>query len=203
MPVTLQNQVNLCNQALRSLGEKPVVLPYDLANPRWQLVQEYYDQTQDALLGEHFWNFATTRVVLLPEVGVTPAHTFSYAFAVPPDYVAIQRVQTYTEYQREGQYFLANEPTLPLTYTARISDVAKWPAFFKFAFVAALTAAFAEQITGQLQKAQLWLQLAGQRLARAKLHDGQEGSPPILQSNDLIIARRGGYRPGLWGRGRY
>ena len=194
--ITTQAQVNHVNQALRSLGEKPIALPYDETNPRWLLAQEFYDQTQDALHVEHFWNFATMRTVLAPAPGITPAYGWGYAFALPTDYLAVQRVQLYTEYQREGAYFLADEPTLPLTYTARIVDVTRWPAYFTAAFIAALTAAFAEQITGQLQKAQLWLQIAEKRLARAKVHDSQEGSPPILQSNDLIIARRGGWRPG-------
>jgi hypothetical protein len=193
--ITTQAQVALANQALRSLGEKPIALPYDETNPRWLLAQEFYDQTQDDLLTAHFWNFATVRAVLTPAVGVTPAYGWAYAFALPSDYLAIQRVQTGVRYQREGAYFLADESTLPLTYTARLMDVTRWPAFFTHAFVAHLTAAFAEQVTGQTQKAQLWLQLADKRLARAKGHDSQEGTPPILQSNDLILARRGGWRP--------
>ena len=190
--ITTQAQVDLCNQAFRSLGEKPIVLPADATNPRWNLAQEFYDQVQDGLLSEHFWNFAAKRVVLNAEVGVTPAHTFSYAFLVPADYITIQRVQTFTEYQREGIYFVSNEAPLSLTYTARITDVALWPVFFKGAFIAALTAAFAEQITGQLQKAQTWVQLADRRLARAKVKDSQEGTPPVLDSGILVRARFGG-----------
>lgn len=192
--ITTQAQIDLVNQAFRSLGEKPIALPSDETNPRWLLAEQFYDQTQDELLTAHFWNFATVRAVLAPAAGVTPAYEWAYAFALPPDYLAIQRVQLYSAYQREGAYFLADEPTLPLTYTTRLTDVTRWPAYFTHAFVAHLTAAFAEQVTGQIQKAQFWLQLADKRLARAKAHDSQEGTPPILQSNDLILARRGGWR---------
>jgi len=198
--ITTAPQVDLVNQAFRSLGEKPIELPFDETNPRWLLAQQFYDQTQDELLTAHFWNFATVRAVLAPDPLVTPAWGFAYGFALPADYLAIQRVQTSHAYQREGAVFLSDEPTLPLTYTARITDVTLWPAFFTHAFVAHLTAAFAEQVTGQGQKAQTWLQLADRRLARAKAHDGQEGTPPVLQSNDLIVARRGGGRRWGWGR---
>jgi hypothetical protein len=175
--ITTQLQVDLCNQALRALGEKPIALPYDETNPRWLLAQEFYDQVQDEALTQHHWNFA---------------------FAVPEDYLAMQRVQTFTRYQREGAYFLADETTLPLTYTTRVEDVSLWPPFFKSFFIAALTAAMAEQITGQQAKHQLWMQIAATRLRRATALDGQEGTPPALQSPDLIVARRTGSRAG-WG----
>jgi hypothetical protein len=192
--ITTQGQVDCCNQALRALGEKAIALPSDATNPRWLLAQEYYDQVQDTLFASHHWNFATVRAVLQPAVAVTPAWGWTRAFALPGDYVAVQRVETAVAYQREGQYFLSDEPTLSLTYTRRLTDVTLWPAIFKSAFVAALAAAFAEQITGQQGKLQLWLQLAEARLRRAKTLDGQEGTPPRVQALELIIARHGGWR---------
>jgi len=74
--ITTQAQVNHVNQALRSLGEKPIALPYDETNPRWLLAQEFYDQTQDALHVEHFWNFATMRAVLAPALDETNRRQF-------------------------------------------------------------------------------------------------------------------------------
>lgn len=195
--ITTQAQVDLCNQAFRSLGEQRIALPPDVSNPRWVLALAFYDQTQDTCLTEHFWNFATTRVVLARAAGVTPAWGFAGAFALPGDYLALQRVQTGIEYQREGTYFVSDEETLPLTYTARIVDVTQWPAYFTQYFVAALTATVAEQTTGQQAKHQLWLQLAESRLKRAKVHDGQEGSAPQVVASALIRARQGGWRSGL------
>jgi hypothetical protein len=122
-----------------------------------------------------------------------PAWGFAYRFPVPDDYLAMQRTQDAIRYQREGDYFLSDEPTLPLTYTSTAPDVTRWPTFFVHAFVAALTAAFAEQTTGQQAKHQLWLQLAEGRLKRAKMHDGQEGSAPQIQTPVLIRARHGAW----------
>lgn len=123
-----------------------------------------------------------------------PAWGFAYRFRLPEDYHSMQRTRESVEYQREGDFFLADEATLSLTYTARQDDVTRWPAFFVEAFVARLTATFCEQTTGQLPKLQWWRQLAEATLKRAKLHDGQEGSAPRVTASDLIRARRGGWR---------
>lgn len=127
-----------------------------------------------------------------------PAWGYRYRFRLPADYHSMQRTRDSVEYQREGDFFVSDEPTLSLTYTAQQNDVTRWPAYFVHALVAALTAAFAEQITGQQAKHQLWLQLAEARLKRAKMHDGQEGSAPQVISSTLIRARYGGWRGAGW-----
>ena len=345
--------LDLCNQAFRALGEKPITSFTDTTNPRSLLAHQFYAQVRDTLLGEHFWNFATVRATLYPyaapattltpaaptgtnvlftagtpyvfnrdtvgqglagigvpgtaritarvttapaatltpgplayqvdlrnvpftasaavfsaadvgslievvgpgrAAGIADIHTVSNAslalgiiyapfepgvvipvgewvlgrtdqvradisaafsgaaipagqwhltepppawgFAsrmrVPADMVAMQRTQDSVEYQREGDWFVSNESSLSITYTSSGTDMRHWPAFFVSALVAALTAAFAEQITGQLQKAQTWYQLSERRLARAKVHDGREGTPPVLDSGILVRARFGG-----------
>jgi hypothetical protein len=181
MPVTIQAQVDLCNQALRALGEKPIALPFDDTNPRWLLAAQFYDQVQDETLLEHPWAFATVRTQLTTGGG-SPAWGWLYAYALPPDYLGMQRTDDSATYQREGAVILTNDNPLYITYTARITDVTKWPAYFVAAFTAALTAAFAEQITGQLDKHKVWFEIAGRRLERAKDLNDREGSPIPAQS---------------------
>lgn len=179
--------LDLVNQALRPLGDLPMP-------SRFLLSDQFFAQIWERLLTEHFWNFATARVVLTAAPGVTPAWGYAHAFAVPDDYLSIQRVQIGLVYQREGDYFVSDEPTLPLTYTRRITDVTAWPAYFRAAFVAQLTVECAAQFPQYHQSLPGWLTLAAAQLKRAKTQDGQEGSPPRLQSPDLILARFGGWR---------
>lgn len=56
----------LVNQAFRNLGELPIVSFTDATNPRSLLASQFYITVRDDLLTDHFWNFATKRVVLLP-----------------------------------------------------------------------------------------------------------------------------------------
>jgi hypothetical protein len=155
------------------------------------LAERFFEIVYERLMAAHFWNFATVRTVLQPAAGITPAYGFGTAFAVPPDYLHIQRVETGIRYQREGDYFVADELTLPLTYTRRVEDVTKWPPHFTEAFVRALTAEFATQVPEAHKLLPSFIQLADQALRRGKMHDGQEGSSPVLRMPDLILARRG------------
>src|SRR4030095_659172 len=178
---TTQPQVDLCNQAFRALGELPIVLPFDGTIPRCWLVSQFYDQVQDALMAEHFWAFATVRTTLTADLG--PVWGWPHSFALPPGYVALQRTEDSSIVQREGALLLSHEAPLTLTYTAQPADPTLWPPYFTTAFVAALTATFAEQITGQLDKHKVWLELAKIRLKRAIELDNLEDSPSTAQSS--------------------
>ena len=128
----------------------------------------------------------------------TPEWGFTYEMDLPTDYLRMQRVDESRLYQREGDVILTDEPSLPITYTAQITDVTRYAPAFVSALVAQLTAEFAGQITDLTPKRDLWLKLAAARLRRAKKDDGQEGSAPQVTASDLIQARRGGF-PG-WPR---
>lgn len=121
-----------------------------------------------------------------------PNWGFIYRLALPSDYLHIQRIRRGAVYQREGDFFVSNDESLPLTYTQRITDVTRFPAYFVEALVAALVVKMAEPVTGQRAKAVDWVQFAAVKLRQAKARDGQEGSPPILRAPDLAIARLGG-----------
>jgi len=120
-----------------------------------------------------------------------PAWGFAYSLTLPGDYLRIQRARDGIVYQREGDYLVANEDTLSITYTQRVEDVTRFPAFFVAALVAAITAKLAEPVTGQRTKQVDWVTMAETKLRRAKLKDAQEGSPAILRASDLADARRG------------
>lgn len=130
-----------------------------------------------------------------------PTWGFTYSMALPTDYLRIQRVDESRIYQREGDYVITDELSLPLTYCVLITDVTKWPQAFVRAFTSQLTATFAEQVTGQLQKKDYWVKLAEVWLKKAMKNDGQEGSAPQVTASDLAAARRGGH-PG-WPRRRF
>lgn len=341
----------IVNQAFRNLGEKPIVSFTDTTNPRSLLANEFYVTVRDDLLADHFWNFATKRVVLLPYsepagtltpgavsgLGVTftasitgvfgldavgkrlvgdgvsgdatiaglvsstpaatltpaagalvpgqagvvftagaailgagdvgkiienlgglgaalitaftdtthvvatileawdaltamasaawrlvrtdqvtadisspfastaaipagswrlyhqaPAWGFNFAMAVPSDCLRIQRVDESRIYQREGDYLVTDEQSLPVTYTAQITDVTRYPQSFVRAFTSELSATFCGQIADLTPKLDKWLKIAELHKKKAKKDDGQEGSAPQVTASDLVQARRGG-----------
>lgn len=122
----------------------------------------------------------------------TPSWGFTYALPLPDDYIRIQRARDGAVYQREGDYLVTSEESLAITYTQRVTDVTRYPAHFVEALVAALVVKMAEPVTGQRAKAVDWVQFADAKLRKAKVRDGQEGTPPMLRASDLAIARLGG-----------
>lgn len=69
--------LDLCNQALRLLGESPVPDLLTPTNVKVLTFNEHYATTRDDLLEAHFWNFATARATLRayrePAGSLTPA----------------------------------------------------------------------------------------------------------------------------------
>ena len=120
-----------------------------------------------------------------------PDWGFQFRLALPSDYLRIQRMRRSAIYQREGDFFVSNQESLPLTYTQRVTDITRWPAFFVAAFVAAMVAKMVEPGTGQRAKQVDWYAMADAKLRRAKLLDGMEGSSQIVRASDLADARLG------------
>lgn len=119
-----------------------------------------------------------------------PDYDFTQTLTMPTDVLRIQRVESSKTYQVEGDFLLAYESTLNLLYTRRVTDVTRFPPDFVQCLVAHLAAMVAEPITGQADKAQLMERKYEWLLKRAKKSDGQEGTPPRLQANELALARR-------------
>lgn len=121
--------------------------------------------------------------------------------ALPDDHLRIQRTDESRIYQREGDYVITDEESLPLTYCARVTDVTRYSPGFVQWFVAELCVAFTGAIADLTPKRELWIKLADLRKKKAKKDDGQEGSAPQVTASDLVAARRGGH-PG-WPRRRF
>ena len=172
-----------------------------MASQGWQIVKT------DQVTADITEDFADLSAIAAGEwrlYNQSPDWGAQNAMSLPSDYIRVQRVGFPGEsllYQREGEYFVTDEDTLPLTYTALVSDVTKWPPAFVQCYIAKLAAEFCGQIADLTPKRDLWLKLADMRLRKAKKDDGQEGSAPQLTASDLIIARRGG-RSG-WPRSRF
>lgn len=72
-------KLNLCNQALRRLGDEPVTSLAVTNVRRVNMFNEHYDTLLDQLLEAHLWNFATVRTTIAayqaPASTLTPAAT--------------------------------------------------------------------------------------------------------------------------------
>lgn len=169
-----------------------------MASAAWQLV------ATDVVTADITSDFASTSAIAAGSWRLyhqAPAWGFTFSMALPTDALRIQRVDESRIYQREGDYLVTDEQSLPLTYTAQITDVTRYPQSFVRALVSELAATFCGQIADLTPKLDKWLKLAELHKRKAKKDDGQEGSAPQITASDLVQARRGGM-PG-WPRRRF
>lgn len=164
-----------------------------MASAAWRLVRT------DQVTADITSAFASTSAIAAGSwrlYNQSPAWGFNNSMAVPTDCLRIQRVDESRLYQREGDYLITDELSLPITYCAQLTDVTRYSSGFVKAFVATLSAEFAGQIADLTPKAESWIKRADMRLRKAKKDDGQEGSAPQVTASDLVRARRGGF-PGF------
>lgn len=121
-----------------------------------------------------------------------PGWGFSFRINLPADYLINQRMRISQVFQEEDGFIATDAENIELTYTRRVTDVTRWPAYFVEAMVASMVTLMAEPMTGQRAKTVDWYEMAARKLARAKLLDSMRGSPPMLRASDLANARVGG-----------
>ena len=85
----MATETTIINAALRRLGDKPITSRLD-GSPAANAVNDLFDDARDALLRAHPWNFATTRVALMPS-STTPVYGFDYQYALPADWLRTDR----------------------------------------------------------------------------------------------------------------
>jgi len=159
-----------------------------MASGAWRLVRT--DQVT-ADIGQDFLSLTPLAAGAWRLYNAAPNWGFAWALNLPTDVVRIQRIRHATIYQIEGAYLLCNQESLNLLYTQRVTDITRWPAHFVAAVVYTMVSKLAEPVSGQRTKMVDWGQLAAQKLSRARLIDGMQGSPPMLRASDLAQARRG------------
>ena len=77
----MATEVSICSNALRRLGDDPITSLTDNTE-RARLCNSFYEDTRDAVLRLHPWNFAITRTSLA-KLSDAPAYGFSNQFSLP------------------------------------------------------------------------------------------------------------------------
>lgn len=76
-------ETDVGNAALWKIGERPV-LSFDDGNDRARFLKTRFADVRDDELRSYRWSFALKRA-RLSALATTPAHGFSYEYAIPPD----------------------------------------------------------------------------------------------------------------------
>jgi hypothetical protein len=199
------SETEVVNMALTMVGAGSITsLSSSEDSNEWRVANRLYDQTLDALLHAHNWNFATMRVALA-QLATDPVDLdgdYTHQFQLPQDpfclYVVgtdllpdqpyeIETLKTATSQYR---VLLCNESTVTIKYIARVTDPTLWSALFTVALVDRLAALFAYPLTRNAQlTAQLW-EISNRSWPVAKSRDGQEGRNLKRWESDAFTSGR-------------
>lgn len=180
--------IDICNGALRRLGQQPITALDDPIEAA-RVAKERYPIIRDALLQAHPWNFALKRAALAADLA--PAADGRRAYALPADCLALHRVEA-GRWAVEGRRVLADaNPPLPILYGARIEDPALYPPLFVEALSSRLAADLAEPLTQSGAAAEARLREHRMILADARTRDAQESGLTAFDQGAWAAARGG------------
>jgi hypothetical protein len=172
------------------LGDKTIA-DFDEGNDRATLAANLYPFVRDDMLRSHFWNCATKRVLLAPEV-TAPAFDYAHQFALPGDFLRVRQVgQDYEEieYTVESGKLLCDLNPLPLIYIWRNETPASWDTMLIHVMTLAMAAQMAYPITKSSLAEETRFKQLEMALRRARAVDGQDTPPEDFGTFDLVRAR--------------
>ena len=158
-----QGQTKVANMALTALGLERIE-NMDQKNDSASYMKDYYPIVLRRILAERDWNFARRTVDIYPTNPPTVYKNYQLAFALPEDYVAIQRLapeqyfeiydndklvcNTHLEREEETEGDPIIVKYVELTYTMVAEDPMKFsPGFFQY-FAYSLASEVAFMLTG-------------------------------------------------------
>ena len=132
-----------------------------------------------------------------------PPHTYQHQHARPSDWLRwLDTPQPSWPFKPVGVVLYSDSDELELAYVYDLSDVTLFDALFEDAFVSAIALEIAYPVTGTRGVVDDMKQAYANSLGAARAADGQEGSPDVWESTELIDVRMTGVLPrtGLWPR---
>lgn len=198
-----RSSTSIANRALTIIGGSGQITSLNDNTKGARVMNRNFTPILEELLTQHNWGFAIKRASLaaLTEEEVeaaVPDNEFTNAFAMPDDCLKpILVLPKYIEWQREGEYILANSDELTLKYIYRVTDVNLFTPEFAELFAKKLAAAGCMSIsqsvtlTDKLDKEYL------KYFQWATSDDSKGSGTPKPAADDIWMAHRGeGYYTG-------
>ncbi len=185
----MTSEVDICNYALNEIGESQIIsLTEDSKAAR--LCNLVYNDTRDAVLRAHPWNFAVKRETLAM-LAATPSFEFDYQFQLPADCLRVLKTDDdLTPHRVEGKKLLSNNDVVKIEYIARIEDTTQFDSLFVECLSVRIGAKLAFNLSDNNAMTQLLEQKSRDRIKQARSMDGQEGIPRSIEADVWLNSRQ-------------
>ena len=179
--------ISICNKALTYLSAERInSLAENSENAR--RCNAIYSYTRDELLASHTWKFAT-KFSNLAQLDETPINGFTYAFALPADFLKERELYYKYEFIISNSKLYTDDSSPTLEYIARVTDESKFPPYFAEALSRRIASDLAFGITQNATLAQSAFQIAEKVLREAKQTDSQGATPKEPLRSRVLIDR--------------
>lgn len=197
------SETSICNQALSWLGAKRIASINEQSRYA-ELCNENYPFLRDAVLEARMWSFALDRDA--STVSNKDAWGVAFAHPVPQEWLAVWRVykrvdrepfEVSKNWRKEGRFVLAEDDTVYMWGTKRVTDTGFFTNMFVQCLAARLACDLAIPVTeNRLLQADMW-GLYEKKLSEAGSRDGQQGvnesiGPSKLKPGRLVSRREQG-----------
>lgn len=181
--------IEIVNDALHELGQDPII-SLDAAKVSAQAMKQTYERSRDWLLEQHPWTFAKSRISLARLEDV-PLFGFSYAYALPPDFLSFwEEENPDMAFRKEGTALLTDEELVQIIYLRRVTNPNDMTESFRYALSMLLAAKNARRITGddsRRERAETMFQSA---LRSARWHNARNSGREEPSRPDLFMRAR-------------
>lgn len=181
--------VSIANRALTLLSASRITA-LTQASEEARKVNAIFEDTRDALLSEHNWNFAVKEraVSLLSTAPILD--DWSFCYQIPSDCIRVIRMSNDESFTIKGTAIYSNSDDARIEYVSRETDPTKFSRGFIKAFASRLAADLAFGITQNATLATNMDATAQRDLKEAKWSDAQEGNSVTIQEGTFFTARQ-------------
>jgi hypothetical protein len=185
----MASSVGMCNAALIRIGANEITsLTEDSEEAR--KCNARFQDTLDALLESHPWNFSIARATLAASA-TAPNHEWDYQYLLPQRPYCLRVVRLYSdyEYKIEGRYLLCNQEDVSIKYVKRVTDMNELSPMFRECFALYLGAELAYPLAGSNALRQELLGEFGVLIRQARSKDAQEETPDNFKNGSWFTSR--------------
>lgn len=188
----MASAVEIANLALGKLGDEGEINALDENSRAARAVNGCFETMRDAVLRDHPWNFAKTRVQLAASTETVVWGGWT-AFPRPSDFIRFSEIEDDPDWQVEGDFILAKQPgPLNLAYIRRVTETGRFDPLFTEALACRIAMQVAARITGSASNQDRAERMYMQALASARRVDGQDNPPDAWPDDPWFIAREAG-----------
>mgnify|MGYP006935481471 CR=1 FL=1 len=190
--MSISSETHLVNNALLRIGANTITDIETDGSHESNTMLQLYGPTRDSLLRQHFWNFATKRVVLA-ENADTPDFEWAASYSLPADFIRVKKLyDTDSNFTIEGDQLLTDQQSsLKLVYIARITDVTAFDPLFTQVLILMLAILAEPRIQGGATSVDRLKMELKELLLEAKIVDAQDGSAEQFAITTFQNARFG------------